>query len=58
MIDDEGTEYTQCTRCTGWFLEGQIMSCYSHKTDKWLADLCKQCFEGWLHFEAFVGEYE
>lgn len=51
--------FIQCTRCKGIFPADYMTECYAAiDPDKWLADLCPQCLEGWEHFNAFVGDNE
>jgi len=51
--------YLQCLRCTGLFREEVMTECYAHDDEeKFLADLCPQCIEGWEFYNAFVGGNE
>ena len=43
----------QCTRCKGWFKEEDTTECVTI-TGEYLADLCHQCLNGWIEYEAFV----
>lgn len=43
----------QCSRCRGWFEEDEVVECVTAEGE-YLSDLCNQCMNGWIEFEAFT----